>query len=68
MVICGCNTDSAAGVSMELKIAQYECIDYFLLHGYQNKKCVKPQNAKGSDKVYDWTWDNLKKLIGGVRL
>lgn len=66
IVICGCNTDSAVGVSIELKIAQEEGIDYFLLQGHQNKKCAKPQNAKASDKVNNWTWGNLKKLIGGA--
>ena len=67
VVICGQNTDTASGVSAELKIAQEEFVSYFLLKGYSDKPCVKPLAAKSSDKMYDWTWDNLKKLIGGAR-
>lgn len=67
IVICGTHTDSASGVSAELKIAQEEGVDYFLLHGYSERNCVKPKSAYYSDKIYKWTWDNLKKLIGGAR-
>jgi response regulator RpfG family c-di-GMP phosphodiesterase len=67
VVICGEYTDSAAGVSAELKIAQEERIPYFLLKGYSDKTCVKPKAAKSDDKIYTWTWANLKTLIGGGR-
>ena len=67
IVICGKNTDSATGVSAELKIAQEEGVPYFLLYGRANDNCVKPVAAKNSDKMYRWTWDNLKLLIGGAR-
>jgi len=67
VVICGEHTNTATGVSAELEIAQEEDISYFLLKGYSDKTCVKPTAAKSSDKIYDWTWDNLKKLIGGAR-
>jgi len=66
-VICGEYTDTASGVSAEVKIAQEENVDYFLLKGRSEKTCTKPQAAKSSDKIYSWTWDNLKKLIGGAR-
>jgi hypothetical protein len=66
-VICGQNTNTATGVSAEVKIAQEEEKPYFLLRGYSDKTCVKPTAALASDKIYDWTWDNLKKLIGGAR-
>lgn len=66
-VICGEHTNSAAGVSAELIIAQEKGVSYFLLKGYLEKTCVKPEGAKSTDKIYDWTWDNLKKLIGGAR-
>lgn len=66
-VICGEYTDTATGVSAELKITQEECVDYFLLKGRASKTCVKPKTAKSSDKMYTWTWDNLKKLINGAR-
>ncbi len=66
-VICGEHTDTATGVSTELIIAQEEGKPYFLLWGRSSKTCVKPNAAKQSDKIYNWTWDNLKNLIGGSR-
>lgn len=63
IVICGKNTNSASGVSAELKIAQEEKIPYFLLRGRSEGTCVRPKAAKDSDKIYNWTWDNLKLLI-----
>jgi len=66
-VICGEHTDTAVGVSAELSIAQEEQKPYFLLWGRAGKTCKKPKTAKETDKIYNWTWDNLKALIGGVR-
>jgi hypothetical protein len=67
VVLCGENTDKATGVSAELSIAQEEGVPYFLLWGYSEKICVKPKSASSSDKIYTWTWENLKVLIGGGR-
>lgn len=67
VVLCGEHTNTATGVSIELEIAQDEGVSYFLLWGYNGKTCVKPKAAKSSDKIYEWTWDTLKKLIGGAR-
>lgn len=66
IVICGHKTDTATGVSAELKIAQEENVTYFLLNGRATGECVKPISAKSSDKIYKWTWDNLKFLVGGA--
>ncbi|MEU6867517.1 TIR domain-containing protein [Streptomyces sp. NPDC046876] len=66
-VICGEHTHAAVGVAIELKMAQEETIDYFLLNGYNGKTGKKPTTAKASDKIYEWTWDNLKALVGGAR-
>jgi len=66
-VICGENTNTATGVSAELEIAQEENIPYFLLKGRTDKTCVKPKSAKAADSIYNWTWPNLKTLIGGGR-
>jgi hypothetical protein len=66
-VICGVHTDTAAGVSAEIRIAQEEKIPYFLLKGYSDKTCTKPKAANDTDKIYRWTWDNLKSLIAGNR-
>lgn len=67
IVICGEYTDKASGVNAEVTIAQEEALPYFLLYGYSDKACVKPKTAKDSDKMYKWTWDNLKQLIAGNR-
>jgi len=67
VVICGEHTDTASGVAAEVKIAQEEEKPYFLLWGRSDKTCVKPKTAKESDKIYKWTWDNLKKLLDGQR-
>ena len=66
-VICGQNTDTATGVSAEVTIAQDEKVSYFLLKGYADKTCYKPKAAKATDEMYNWTWSNLKTLIGGGR-
>ncbi len=67
VVICGEWTHMADGVADELTITRELGNLYFLLHGRANKACTKPQSALASDKVYDWTWPNLKALIGGAR-
>lgn len=66
-VVCGEHTYTATGVSAELKIAQEEMVPYFLLKGYADKTCAKPKAARDGDKLYNWTWDNLKILVGGGR-
>lgn len=67
IVICGNHTDTAVGVATELTIAQEEGKESFLLNGYSDKTGKKPTSAKASDKIYKWTWDNLKTLVGGGR-
>ena len=67
IVLCGEQTDRASGVAAELTIAQEKYMDYFLLKAYADKTCKKPTSARSSDKVYDWTWPNLKALIAGGR-
>lgn len=66
-VICGLHTNKAVGVSAELEIARAEKKPYFLLAGYKDKTNVKPTAALATDKLYDWTWANLKLLIAGGR-
>ena len=67
VVLCGEYTDSAAGVTAELTIAQEEKVPYFLLRGRPNKECKRPNHALSTDKIYNWTWDNLKLLFQGQR-
>ncbi len=67
IALCGEYTHTASGVSAEVSIAQERNVPYFLLAAYSDKNCTKPTSAKTEDKVYKWTWDNLKILIGGAR-
>lgn len=67
IVICGEWTHTATGVAEELRITREEGKPYFLLRGRSNKTCTKPTTALASDKIYEWTWDNLKALVGGAR-
>ncbi|MEW8332597.1 MAG: TIR domain-containing protein [Candidatus Thiodiazotropha sp.] len=67
IVLCGQWTHNAQGVAAELAIAREKNKPYFLLAAYGDKNCTKPSSALASDKVYKWTWDNLKALVGGAR-
>lgn len=66
-VICGHHTNTAVGVSAEVEIARAEGKPYFLLAGRASGVNKKPASALAADKIYDWTWDNLKTLIAGGR-
>ncbi len=67
IVLCGEATHTATGVAVELAITKEEGKPYFLLAGRADKACTKPTTAGPNDKVYKWTWDNLKALIDGAR-
>lgn len=67
IVICGHSTDSARGVTAEITIAREERIPYFLLAGRADGNNTIPNGVLASDKLYKWTWDNLKNLIAGYR-
>ena len=65
--LCGYYTDTAKGVSAEMSITREEKVPYFLLGGRNGNKIKKPSNSLTSDKVYKWTWENLKLLLEGHR-
>jgi hypothetical protein len=67
IVLCGEHTHQATGVSAELTIAQEKYKPYFLLWAYPDKNCTKPISARPIDKIYEWTWPNLKSLVAGGR-
>jgi hypothetical protein len=67
IILCGEYTCNASGVAAELTIAREEGKPYFLLKGRSNSTCSKPSSALPTDKIYNWSWDNLKALIGGSR-
>ncbi|MDY7576190.1 TIR domain-containing protein [Actimicrobium sp. CCI2.3] len=66
-VLCGEKTHTASGVAIELQIAKELGKPYFLLKGYKERNCKKPTSATSTDKIYSWTWENLKALIHGGR-
>ena len=67
IVICGEYTHTATGVAAEVTITREEGNPYFLLSGRAGKTGRKPTSARHSDKIYTWTWENLKRLIAGER-
>lgn len=67
VILCGEHTDTASGVTAELTIAQEEGIPYFLLRGRSGRLCKWPNHRYENDKMYNWTWDNLKLLFQGYR-
>lgn len=66
-VLCGRNMASAIGVAQELAMVKELGKSYFLLAAYSEGNMTKPSTAAPSDKIYNWTWPNLKILIGGGR-
>jgi hypothetical protein len=67
IVICGQHTGSATGIDVEIGLARDLGKPYFLLAGRASGNNVKPRAALSSDKLYKWTWENLKDLIAGSR-
>ena len=65
--LCGYYTDTAKGVTAEMSITREEKVPYFLLAGRNGTNIKKPSNSLSSDKVYKWTWENLKLLLEGHR-
>jgi hypothetical protein len=67
IVLCGEQTSTATGVDVEVEIAREERKPYFCLRGYSDRTCTRPRAATSGDKMYAWTWDNLKRLLAGSR-
>lgn len=67
VVLCGQCTHLANGVAEEVAIAKEKSKEHFLLAAYSDVACTKPMTATDADKVYKWTWDNLKALFSGAR-
>jgi len=65
-VICGHYTHAADGVAAELAIARELGKPFFLLWGRSSGGVRAPRGAE-NEKIYEWTWSNLKILIGGGR-
>ena len=67
IVLCGEHAHTASGIDVEITIAREERKPYFLLRGFSDKVCTRPRAANPSEKMYDWTWPNLRALISGRR-
>lgn len=67
IVICGRFADSATGIDAEIRIARDENKPYFLLSGRAGGGAKRPRASLASDKLYEWSWPNLKALIAGQR-
>lgn len=65
--LCGEYTNSSKGVGVEFGITKEQAKPYIFLQGRMNKAVRKPRRAADTDKVYAWTLDNLKVLVGGAR-
>lgn len=65
-VLCGKNMSTATGVDAEIQMAQEIGKPYFLLAAYADGS-TRPKGAKSTDKLYKWSWENLKQLINGSR-
>ena len=63
IILCGYYTDTARGVDTELRLAREVGTKYYFLRAYNDKTPYKPKSAYSFEKIYDWTWDNLKTLL-----
>ena len=63
IILCGYYTDTARGVDTELRLAREIGTKYYFLRAYNDKTPYKPKSAYSFEKIYDWTWDNLKTLL-----
>lgn len=64
LVLCGEHTNRAVGVAAEVAIAKDCGKRVIYMSAYKEKKCVLPQGSGWFDTLHDWTWPNLKRLIG----
>lgn len=67
IVLCGRHTHLSDGISKELEIARQEKKPYFLLGAYNDNACTLPRSAAPHDKIYKWSWDNIRLLLRGSR-
>ena len=63
VVLCGEHTDTAAGVSVEVRIAREEGKPVHFIRGRADKNCKLPKAAQPGDRILDWTWENLEAIL-----
>ena len=61
LVMVGSNTHRAPGVLKEVAMAREEKIPIVQVIGYKSGSYTAVPNA---GRLYDWNWDNLKRLLG----
>ena len=61
LVMVGPNTHKAPGVLKEVAMARDEGIPIVQVIGYKDGNYTAVPNA---GRLYAWSWDNLKKLLG----
>ena len=57
-------SSSASSGGMRTKYAK---LLEHILKGHPDSYCTRPANCYSSDKMYRWSWDNLKLLFKGYR-
>ena len=60
IIVLGDKTHSASGVKKEVEMTRDNNVSIFQLQPQDES----PTPVANGGKVYDWTWDNLKKLLG----
>ena len=63
-VICGAHTNTAAGVSAEVRMAREEGKPVHFIRGHSGKTCKLPKAAQPEDEMIPWEWDGLAAVLG----
>jgi len=61
LVMVGEKTHRAPGVLKEVQMARDEQVPMFQVIGYRDSH---PTPVPDAGRLYEWNWDNLKKLLG----
>ena len=63
LVLCGAHTDTATGVSVEVRIAREEGKPVYFIRGRKEGNCKLPKAALPGDRMLSWKWENLARVI-----
>ena len=63
IIVLGDKTHSASGVKKEVEMTRDNNVSIFQLQPQQPQD-KSPTPVANGGKVYNWTWDNLNKLLG----
>lgn len=65
LVLCGEQTHQAAGVAVEIQLAQKLGKRYFLLSGTRMGAPTKPKHARKEDTIWTYRWPTVQMLLMG---